>query len=635
MDNNKNITDYLNRYVELKDPRYAVLLRGEWGCGKTYFIKKLLNKWKEDKNVDNDGYIIKPIYISLNGVSNIKSVNFLLNKEISPILYSKGAQTLKKVGKALSKGLLKLDFNDNQDLPDLSLEINPLDIFMSDNDGTVTGKRVIILDDLERCKIPADELFGYINNFVEHQKCKIIFIGHEDKIENDINKNYKEIKEKLIGQTFTIQEDIESAIAEFFKDAQECLSAEILKANKDIIIKIFTVGNTSNLRILRQSFLDFDRLLDLLEVDYTKAITEKKYQAYVRNILAYYILVYCEYRYGEEEVIKYQNFKAAYQEKENTNLQNLYRKYDTLIARNDLRHSSYIIPIKTLVEFVDKGKLCENSISEILALKEEYLFSKETQPWEIIYNRYEVENEDFKKNIELVKKTFFSNKVKAIFEVLHISALLLFYQKEDIIKLSKKQDVVKLAKKNIDRIFSEHNDFSSVYTALNDSNSRIKEYADSSSENFKEILDYAHTEREKRKTDKAKEYLKGFLENLSDNNTQFIENIVNHTAKELKVGNDYLGIFKDVSPKKLALRLLKLSIKSKNDFKFYLQDRYDIVGKYIISPIPEGKKEDLSFIRELKSILEKKVGSLHYMDKFTIKQLISTLDKIINKMEKE
>lgn len=68
---------------------------------------------------------------------------------------------------------MKLDFSKNSKHQDISFEINPLDIFMSDNDKEIKGRHIIIFDDLERCKMAPDELFVHINNFVEHQNAKL------------------------------------------------------------------------------------------------------------------------------------------------------------------------------------------------------------------------------------------------------------------------------------------------------------------------------------------------------------------------------------------------------------------------------------------------------------------------------
>ena len=47
---NKHIKEFLNYYIGLPNPQYAVLLKGKWGSGKTHFIneyKKELDKNKQ------------------------------------------------------------------------------------------------------------------------------------------------------------------------------------------------------------------------------------------------------------------------------------------------------------------------------------------------------------------------------------------------------------------------------------------------------------------------------------------------------------------------------------------------------------------------------------------------------------
>lgn len=45
---NKLIFDFLNGYAALPSPQYAVLLRGRWGCGKTYFVKHWLAEFEKN-----------------------------------------------------------------------------------------------------------------------------------------------------------------------------------------------------------------------------------------------------------------------------------------------------------------------------------------------------------------------------------------------------------------------------------------------------------------------------------------------------------------------------------------------------------------------------------------------------------
>ena len=39
---NEHIENYCIDYIESEfNPQFAILIKGEWGCGKTYFINKL------------------------------------------------------------------------------------------------------------------------------------------------------------------------------------------------------------------------------------------------------------------------------------------------------------------------------------------------------------------------------------------------------------------------------------------------------------------------------------------------------------------------------------------------------------------------------------------------------------------
>ena len=59
------IIEYIN-----SDNNYAIMIDGEWGIGKTFYIKKVLKK------IENS------IYISLNGVSTINSLSKILYVEV-------------------------------------------------------------------------------------------------------------------------------------------------------------------------------------------------------------------------------------------------------------------------------------------------------------------------------------------------------------------------------------------------------------------------------------------------------------------------------------------------------------------------------------------------------------------------
>ena len=58
---NEHIESFLNHYIDLAiAPEYAVLLTGEWGSGKTFFIKNFLESKKDDKKIIKSHLQIQP-----------------------------------------------------------------------------------------------------------------------------------------------------------------------------------------------------------------------------------------------------------------------------------------------------------------------------------------------------------------------------------------------------------------------------------------------------------------------------------------------------------------------------------------------------------------------------------------------
>ncbi|MFR9502986.1 MAG: P-loop NTPase fold protein [Rikenellaceae bacterium] len=94
--NTDYIKEYLKDYFAMDNPQYAVMLKGKWGCGKTYFIKNIIGELASPE-ATVDEIALNPIYISLNGVSSKQQITYLIKREISPILYSKGVKVAKHV----------------------------------------------------------------------------------------------------------------------------------------------------------------------------------------------------------------------------------------------------------------------------------------------------------------------------------------------------------------------------------------------------------------------------------------------------------------------------------------------------------------------------------------------------------
>lgn len=103
-DINKHIEDYLDYYCGLSYvPSYAVLLKGEWGVGKTWFIKKYCENLKSKKQ--------KYLYVSLYGMTNFSEIGDEFFRQLHPLLSSKGMAITTQIFKGLLRGTLRIDLD--------------------------------------------------------------------------------------------------------------------------------------------------------------------------------------------------------------------------------------------------------------------------------------------------------------------------------------------------------------------------------------------------------------------------------------------------------------------------------------------------------------------------------------------
>ena len=289
---NIRIAEFLDKYVMSSDPRYAVMLTGTWGCGKTYFIKR----WKdnlEDKITKNGKYssLNKPIYVSLFGLSSIQDINEALTREIYPFMKTRAFKFGKKALKAVSSVALRCDLTKDDDtlLDKANIQLDLVSLFRSEYDEQ-EERRTIIFDDFERCKMPYVDLLGYINQFVEHSNIRVIILCHEEEVKGVERDDYARFKEKLIGRTFKIEPDTLAVISDF---CEQLGLLELDEEQKQMIERVFEVVGYNNLRSLYQALLDFSNLG--IEYKTDNAQQKEKYE----RLLIQYVVAYCEYAANE------------------------------------------------------------------------------------------------------------------------------------------------------------------------------------------------------------------------------------------------------------------------------------------------------------------------------------------------
>lgn len=245
---NKHIEEYLDYYFDGKKKfEYAVLLNGAWGSGKTWFVKKYIEKQiSKDKKV---------AYISLNGISKTSEIDEAIFKCIHPVLGSKQAKLAGQLFKGAIKATLRIDL-DGDSKPDANLGISAPDIKFPDY-LKIDDNFILIFDDLERCELKIEETLGYINYFVEQENIKVLVVSNDTEIKE--SDNFLRKKEKLIGTTFNYSEDQDLAIKSILEEIDNFELKEKLITVIPIITETFNRIGYKNLRAFKQSVFDFER----------------------------------------------------------------------------------------------------------------------------------------------------------------------------------------------------------------------------------------------------------------------------------------------------------------------------------------------------------------------------------------
>ena len=264
---NSTIKTFLDKYIVDPDPRYAVALRGSWGCGKTFFVDNWVEELRQ-RNAANpehpDAITLQPIHVSLYGMKSVAEVVQSIDRQVRPYMHSKwmkvGKNALNILGKVALKVDLDLDGKGAQDDASFSMTLDSLSVLFSKDKDTVKGDKLLVFDDFERSNMDMKELMGFINSLVERGGCHVVIIGDFEKLNEESGKLLKDFKEKTIGRTFTIHAEPKEAIDSFLMETDEWM-----RSKRELVLDCFEATNTNNLRLLRQSLRDFSSILAELE----------------------------------------------------------------------------------------------------------------------------------------------------------------------------------------------------------------------------------------------------------------------------------------------------------------------------------------------------------------------------------
>ncbi len=236
-DISKVCDEYIDSWNDVL-PGYALLIKGKWGSGKTYYIKQYIN------SSINDGAVL---YVSLYGVNGKEDIDNKLFEAVHAFCSNKNIKKCIALGSAILRGAIK--HTCQIDIKDISDSLGKV---FSDKSSVIpeNGYKAIVFDDLERMSLDIEVFFGYIINLL--QDIRIIFIANED----EIREEYAKFKEKIIGEEYSFNPCNDEAVEAFWDS--ECTNRELNDADlekewKSKSLDIFNQLKVENLRLLRQT----------------------------------------------------------------------------------------------------------------------------------------------------------------------------------------------------------------------------------------------------------------------------------------------------------------------------------------------------------------------------------------------
>ena len=399
---NQVVIKYLNYYLSLKEsPDYTVLINRHWGAGKTFFIKKFL------KNKDDF------TYISLYGLSSIDEIN----TRICEVSLQKMAEN--KTGKAGVKFAEKAFTLVKPISRFFNININAQDLEAL---CSFTKDKLIIFDDLERNSMDIRETLGFINRFVEHQGNKVIIVANEDEIRD--KPKYLIAKEKLIGKTLTVFEELDSTILSVIKTSSPRIKL-FIETHLQTIKTIFNQSQCHNLRILKHILKNLERFCDIKVL---KLFDKES----INYLLVVYLILSIESNIGnlKKGDMSFIDFSFEESEKEKKGFALFEYKYPSFYRYQ------LILEYDMWDRIIFDGWLEEKSISRMIK-NSDFFHSKKRPEWKNLwhYNEFKSDHE-FHNCYKKVKLKLDAKQYKDIYIIIHLAGMFMQFSQVNLIRQS-------------------------------------------------------------------------------------------------------------------------------------------------------------------------------------------------------
>ena len=262
------MNSFILNYLKNDITGRAVMLSGEWGSGKSYYVKTKLKSFLEDK--DNGKY--KCVIVSLYGLSDTSEISKAIYTELRSFKFKKKNEVLTTAGVAASV-VPKTVFNAMTSRVGYDIGQVSDKQMQKVYDSINLNKKLLVLEDIEHTQIDIIELLGYINNMCENDGVKVLLVTNENvllqyHIEKDNKKElhketteYKKIYSEKALKYLKAKEKSVADTLQFHADFQETIDSIIDKFKNDDLSSFKGVLTTPRRSLFRTDITNYREVI--------------------------------------------------------------------------------------------------------------------------------------------------------------------------------------------------------------------------------------------------------------------------------------------------------------------------------------------------------------------------------------
>lgn len=444
----EKLNEAIKNYIDSNE-LFALFIDGQWGVGKTYYIKNKILKEFDDK--------IEIRYISLYGLQNLYEIKSIIISK----LINTSTKNLRKVLKSMKNFQVVPYLNMNNFSDNILRYIDDNSLKKIKNSLMKNNKSaLLIIDDVERMsdKVSFEEFLGFIrNDLIDYLDCKVLFIGNLDELNKkaDFHKNSEKIISRILkfpNNREVAMDIVNSNLPELFVkniSSKELFNGffDISDEKKEIIFEKSKQNNLNykyyhlNMRTLNLVVSNFKLIINKMQDEIKYKSKDFKITLYISLFISLFIL-YNEFRSGNLNESEIKDLQFTYNDFNNLNTKTSIALFKYLYKNNELANYVFFdIELKNLLlygifdesiflknitnNFKEEDAKADllNVLKEFFKLSEIELLEKEIQAIEIIKDK---NNENF------------NYKVKAYLSLLNLKGKNLYLI--DDIKISELED---------------------------------------------------------------------------------------------------------------------------------------------------------------------------------------------------